>query len=450
MRKKDVTLSLLLVMSALFLVSFFSPCASSKNMQQGETVQEKGGQQAQLDSTQLALRKKYYSQGYEFWKNRMYSEALEPLHKVIEIDSSYTNAYFYLADSYVRLQDFDNAQMVYESGLEVDPENKYFHRGLAYVLFAKGLEEEAIPEYEIVVADFPEESQYNRILATLYLKYGNEEGAIEQYEQAVEVDLKARDRLIEERKKALAEKGQEDSRVKEYTTKIEALETQLQGDLPTLVSLYKRNEMDVKLPNIYLNYLKLDSTDTEAMLNLGKQYYDLGENEKAIESLTHLIELEAENVLAYQYLGGSYLNLKKNAEAIAAYKKVIGLDPKNKKGYADLASAYNEMGQFDAAERYVKRAIKLDSDYGYAHVVYGEIYEARATPHIDEKGRVPYKWALVFEKAVEEFEKAMKDPEWRRYAEGKKEYLKQFTPTDEQRFFHGGQEGDREPEEDNE
>jgi len=440
MSKKDVTLSFLLVACVLLFVPLLSPCASSRSVQQGEEVQNKLTEKAELDSTQLASRKKYYSQGYEFWKNKMYDEALDPLHRVVEIDSNYTNAYFYLADCYVRLQDLDNAQAVYETGIRFDSDNKYFHRGLAYVLLSKGLEEEAIPEYEIVVKDFPDESQYYRVLANLYLKYENMEGALEEYELAVEADLKARDRLVEERDEALSEKGPDDRSVAAYEEQIEKVEAQLQDVLPTLVNLYKRNDMGLQLIDVYLTYLKLDPDNTEVMLDVGKLYYDLGKSDKAIEILTRLLEIEPENILAHQYLGGSYLNSERNSEAIAAYKRVIELDPKSKKGHADLASAYNEIGQFDAAERYVKRALQLDPDYAYGHVVYGEIYEARATPHIDDKGKVSYEWALVFEKAVEEFKKAKNDPEWKRYVEGKVEYLTQFTPTDEQRFFYGGQE----------
>jgi len=174
------------------------------------------------------------------------------------------------------------------------------------------------------------------------------------------------------------------------------------------------------------------------MLTLGKQYYDIGENEKAYEVLGQLVEMDPENVEAYFYMGRSCLNLGKSKEAIDAYKKVIELEPDNVKGYSELASAYNEIDQHDAAEQYVKKALRQDPNYAYAHVIYGEIHEARGEPFIDEKGNVPYKGKVIFQQAVDEFKKALKDPEWRGYAEVKIEYLSQFTPTAEDQFFQEG------------
>ena len=450
MLRKEVMLSVFVIVCILLMVPFISLCSSIKNKQQSETSQELGTEQAELDSVQRALHKKYYSQLYEYWKNQMWREALEPGRKMcidavepgkkaIEIDPKYKSAYYYLADCYVRLAELDSAQKVYERGLEVDPENKYFHRGLAYVYLAKGMEQEAMEEYKIVVEQFPEETSYHLTLAKLYLNFEDDEGAIHEFERAVEVDLKKRDSWIEDRENVLSEKGGEDPQVVQYNQKIEQIEGQIRDELYTLEILYKRNEMDVNLVDIYLSYLRLNPEDTQAMLNLGKQYFEIGEGEKALETLTNLIELDPENVEAYFFKGRCCLTLDMSKEAIDAYKKVVELEPDNLKGYSELASAYNEIGEHVAAERHVKKALNLDPNYGYAHVVYGEIYEKRATPHIDKDGRVTLEWARVFEKAVGEFKKAKKDPEWRAYAEGKIDYLSQFLPTDEQKFFEEGQ-----------
>ena len=437
MWKKTTAMSFTTIyLFAFILISINLHCASTKNMEQGEAVQEMEIEKDQLDSTQFTLRKKHYSQLYEYWKNGMYRDALEPGHNVIEIDSSYTNAYFYLADCYVKLKEFDNAQTIYEAGLRIDPENKYFHQGLAWVLLTKGLEEEAISEYEIVVHQFPEESSHHLILAKLYINQGNEEGAAREFERAVDVDLKTREQWIVERDTILSEKGPEDQQVKECTTKIEETETQIRESLSTLEILYRRNDMGLNLVDVYFDYLKIDSLDTQAMLNLGKQYYELGENEKGEEILMKLIEMDPDNIDAHKFLGGCCVNLKKNAEAITAYKKVVELDPENKRGWTDLASTYNEIGQLDEAERSVKKALRLDPDYGYAHVVYGEIYEARGEPLIEDEKSIPIEGKLIFLQAWREYDKARKDPEWHNHANIKIEYLNNFIPTAQDTFFH--------------
>ena len=436
MWKDGFVLRFFMIVCALVIITICSQCASTKNIEQGEAVQETETEKAQLDSSQLTLRKKHYSQLYEHWKNGMYREALEPGHTVIDIDSTYTNAYFYLADCYVKLKEFDNAQTIYEAGLRIDPENKYFHRGLAWVLLTKGLEEEAITEYEIVVEQFPEESSYHLILAKLYINHENDEGAAREFERAVDVDLKTRERWVVERNTILSEKGPDDQQVQEYTKKIEETEIQIRESLSTLEILYRRNDMGLNLVDVYFNYLKIDNLDTQAMLNLGKQYYELGENEKGEEILTKLIEMDPDNIDAHKFLGGCCVNLKKNAEAITAYKKVVELDPENKRGWTDLASTYNEIGRTDDAERSVKRALLLDSDYGYAHVVYGEIYEARGEPFVEGEKSIPIEGKLIFLQAWKEYDKARKDPEWQNHAKIKIEYLNHLIPTAQDTFFH--------------
>ena len=448
MLKKDMLSSTLFVVAVLLLLPLLSPCASSRNMQQGETTQEGGS--TELDSTTRALQKKYYSQLYEYWKNQMWREALEPGRKMcveaiepgnkaIELDPKFKSAYYYLADCYVRLAELDSAQSVYERGLSVDPGNKYFHRGLAYVYLAQGMEEEAIGEYEIVVEEFPDESSYHLTLANLYVNQEDYDGASREFERAVEADLKKRDSWAEDRERVIAEKGESDPQVAQYDQQIETVSGTIFDVLTSLEIIYKRSDMGLNLVNVYQNFLRLDPDNTQAMLNLGKQYYEIQEHEKAEQTLLQLVEKDPENVEAYFFLGRCCLSMEKNPEAIDAYNKVIELEPDNVKGYAELASAYNEIGQQDAAERNVKKALSLDPDYGYAHVVYGEIYEKRATPNIDNDNRVTLAWARVFKKAVEEFNKAKKDPEWRAYAESKIDYLSQFLPTDEQMFFEEGE-----------
>jgi hypothetical protein len=72
-------------------------------------------------------------------------------------------------------------------------------------------------------------------------------------------------------------------------------------------------------------------------------------------------------------------------------------------------------------------------------VVLGEIYENEAEPHIKADGTVKYEGKVKFQKAVAEYKKALKDPEWGQYARNKIDYLTPFLPTEEDRFFHGNE-----------
>jgi Tfp pilus assembly protein PilF len=107
---------------------------------------------------------------------------------------------------------------------------------------------------------------------------------------------------------------------------------------------------------------------------------------------------------------------------------------------SDLAYSYSESGNHSKAWSQIKKVAKLNPDYAYRFVVRGEIYENEAEPHIKPDGQVKWDGKLKYEKAVAEYKKALKNPEWGEYARKKIEYLRPFLPTEEDRFFYGKKE----------
>lgn len=354
---------------------------------------------------------KTWSTGYEYYKNKMYKDALPHLWRVTELDTAmeyaarygYDDIFVKIADCYIKLNVADSAQYAYELGIEKFPDNAYQHKSLGYILMSKGEVVKAIGEYERVVELKAAEKDDYKILADLYIKNNRLADAIATYEKVVELDpedKKAQDTLATLYKAT----GQEDE------------------------AIARKEKILERFPN-----------DTVTMMDLGRTYYDRGENEKVINILTRLTQLEPKNIRALEYLGGAYQNLEKYPEAIGVYQRIVKLNPKDKKIYLGIATCYKFLKQFSTARRYVNKALTIDRNYGLAYITMGEIYEASAEDCISSKGgKISFDDKLVYEKAYKQYQKAKTDPEWIETAKKRMEIIKLWLPTTEDRFFYKG------------
>ena len=152
-------------------------------------------------------------------------------------------------------------------------------------------------------------------------------------------------------------------------------------------------------------------------------------------------KLKHGDALAISYLGASLQHLEKYTRAINVYKEVEKIQPDNKKVLTNIATCYKELGRFSIARSYANKSLKIDSKYGLAFIVRGEIYEAAAEKCMSDRGKdVPeFDDKLIFELAYKEYQKATKDLQFKDSATNKMNYVRDFIPKNEDRFFHKGQ-----------
>jgi tetratricopeptide (TPR) repeat protein len=186
------------------------------------------------------------------------------------------------------------------------------------------------------------------------------------------------------------------------------------------------------------NALKQDPSNTENMFNLGQIYFKQNEFGKAEEKFKMYLAIKPDDVYALEFLGNSQQNLGKFREAIATYEKIIAIDPEKKKIFCEMATCYKELGRYSTARIYANKTLRIDSNFGLAYIVLGEIYETCA----DEcaKGRqLKFDDKLIYEKAYLEYQKAKRDPAYADLAVRRMEYVQQSKPTTADRFMHPDQ-----------
>jgi len=375
---------------------------------------------ARQKAIQDSLRKAYeyelnkaWSTAYEHYKNKNYVSSINPFWQVIKLDTidRFKDKFSLLSDAYIKLNNPDSAQIVLEAGVKEYPGNAHLHRTLAYFLDGRGLVEEAIQEYEQATEIDATKVTDWKALGNLYIKSDRLEDATTAFEKVVELDPKDQD------------------------------------SQRALSRLYKSSgDADAAIQRME-EVKKLDPNNTENLFNLGKEYFNNGDYDNAVVNLEQLLKLKPGDATAMEFLGNALQNRSDFRRAINVYNEIMKLQPQNKKILCDIATCYNELGQYQTARNNARQALAIDSKYGLAHIVIGEIYEAQVEKCYTARGKkLPeFDDKLVYDLAYQDYVKAAQDLQFKDLAERKMSYIKDFRPTKEDLFFHKGQTRPKDP-----
>ncbi|MEN8124892.1 MAG: tetratricopeptide repeat protein [Bacteroidota bacterium] len=106
--------------------------------------------------------------------------------------------------------------------------------------------------------------------------------------------------------------------------------------------------------------IQKDSLLFPVYTNLATAYSMSSNNQKALETLAKLIELNPQNSRAFYLRALLYYELKENEKAIADFKKAVEINPNDSRSYYNLATFYFQEKQLSEAEKYVNKALKIE------------------------------------------------------------------------------------------
>jgi tetratricopeptide (TPR) repeat protein len=346
--------------------------------------------------------RQWYSFGSEYYKNKNYKSALPYLWKVFIKDSTKyaRNAARKIADSYFQLHQADSTLLICYRGLNIFPNHVILHYFAGFIQDNLGKVECAIPHYESLVADNPEKTEYLEKLAFLYYKMDNEK-AIEVQNKLVELE----------------------STNSKYANDLALYSEYFYGAGGGLEAFKKAWENDPE--------------NTDFAFKYGKAAYNAGEYKAALTPLNAVVKKNPDHVEAHQLIAMCDESLEKYNEAIAEYKKILQVEPENAEIMCAIASDYRNLNQFSNARYWVNKALKTKPGFGLAHMIMAEVYES-AVPYCQNKGNRKRKYddGLVYEMAKAEYQKALKDPNYKADARRRINSLIPYLPTDEEKFMN--------------
>ncbi|RKY87858.1 hypothetical protein DRQ09_03805 [candidate division KSB1 bacterium] len=418
--KRGEVIITIFLLSVLMFSYFHFNCAPPPAQKETSEVNK-----AKEDSIRLARLKEElvynYSFGYEDYKNKEYQKALPRLLKANQIDIElnkdklqYEGIYGFIADCYIKLGKPDSALWAYKSGLKHKPDNVIMHKGLVYVYTLKNDVEGLIEEYKILselVKKKEEKIDFLERLKSIYVTRNEIQEALNVYDKLLEIDPQNKS-YIDDRLTLLKSTGNLDLYLKDLEEK------------------HKQYPEDI-------NYIN----------SLISEYEKRNESDKVIEMADKLIALQPNNLDAYEKKANAYANKLDYRTVIKIYTKMLKINPnKNKDNekrfLVKIAEAYIFLKQYSTARNYVRRALRIDKNYGYAHFTLGYVYESCAEDVVKKKGgyqKLTFDDKLIYKLAYDEYQIASKDYETERRAKNKIAGLANFIPTNEDRFMHPNQ-----------
>lgn len=308
-----------------------------------------------VSSTDSPLRGDSYILGVCYYNQGSYSSAVNALGRTVSEDDALSqNAYMYLGQSYLKLNDKNNARMAFEAAAtssfdsQVKEAAMYNYALLIHETAFTGFGE-SVTIFEDFLNDFPN-SRYadkvNDYLVEVYLTTKNYQAALNSIEKIKQPSTK----ILEAKQDILFQLG-----TQSFTNM----------DLDGAVDLFSRA-------------ISLGSYNVEARCDAyfwrGESYYRKGEYEKAISDYrTYLNNTRRRDTdmyaLAHYNLGYGYFKLKNYDSALNRFRQYVDIEGNSQvPSYAD---AYNRIGdclfhnrQFAMAEENYTRAAKLQPSAG--------------------------------------------------------------------------------------
>lgn len=199
------------------------------------------------------------------------------------------------------------------------------------------------------------------------------------------------DEVLRKVKEALSDKfGQEVLLARQGTTPTDHQAKELSEMIQRAFAHHNKRELR-QASELYENILQLKPDHFDALQLLGAILAQTSEKEKALELISHALEIDQTNPVVFNNHGNVLNELKRYDEAIDSYKQAIYIRPEYALAHFNLASVYKTLKQFDLALERYNEVIKLEPDYLEAYHNRGNVL----------------KELKHFEKALEDYDRSI-------------------------------------------
>ncbi len=362
----------------------------------------------------------YYAAGAAYSKMGELEKAEEKYNEVLARNPEYAEGYQARGDHFRQQGELDKALEDLNRALELKPElpAALLSRGLVYQAMAR----QDPSYYALAATDFEKATTLEPSNAYAWVAKGAAEAAsgapwraIQSYERAVEIDTAyalawsnlallalSRAELAEETGRAINGHTQQDYRDKAVWA------------LENLVTLRQ---------------------DVETRARLAAAYGAAG-SEREADSLFSVLVAEAPQNLDVRQERATFLReAGRDADFIAEIEEITEIDPENYHALVQLGRHYADRGLASKAREFLGRAKELKPGDGLAYVVAGAMYKDLANRLEDQGSEAKgskarkEKWNEAkdsFARALDEFKRAVTDPEVGDYAQNMVAYCKQM------------------------
>ena len=292
----------------------------------------------------------------------------------------------------------------------------YYHFAIGHALEAEGDWEGALDEYEQALALDPTNSSIYSEMAASYLGQRQISDAVDYAERAIRADEDNLDahQLLSSIYTGLLNNATNGRGVAPEIVDraVEELEEVVRLD-PTerdaylmLGRLYRFREEPERAAEVYRDFLEVSPGSEEGAIALAELQLESGNVDEAIQILREFSESQPESGPALALLGEAYRRAEDWDGAATAYTDALALDPEDTDLLREAARALLVSGRLDEAAERFEQLIGLEPDDPTAHLRLGQIQRQRmnyevARDHLETANRlVPDSPEIHFDMAL--------------------------------------------------
>jgi tetratricopeptide (TPR) repeat protein len=230
----------------------------------------------------------------------------------------------------------------YKKAMEADPESLFLRVELAELYWRMGRIADAVRDAEAVLKIDPDQIDAQRLLANLYWRNLGDAQPNKVAQESLRKSIEHFEAL----------------------TRLQPTETE---NFLVLGRLYRLSNQSAKAEEAFKKVLSADADSKGARASLAQLYFDHGEYEQAIELLKNIPEDEMDAGLLAM-LGFAYLQARDFDAAVAMYEKALTQDPENQEVRRAYAEALMAGGRMAAARTELQKILQADPDDGATYL----------------------------------------------------------------------------------
>jgi tetratricopeptide (TPR) repeat protein len=292
------------------------------------------------------------------------SEAESGFNSALQTDPTFAPAYLGLAHTSMRKGDLKKTGSLLKEAIEIEPENKSFRDEFERLselntLMSKGIRsmkngdaDDAFESFRVAYEKFPNypESVFN--MGLVHFRKKEFKDAVEYFKKAMEINA-------------------------EHKTATTAIKNVAKNYFNSGNQSYKRGDLEGALLS-YSNVLDVDETFYQAHYQVGVIQSKMGDKDAAVQSYEKALEVNPQFYKGFFALGLAKSAMNDSDGAISALEAAININPGYDKAYGAMGDIYIVLKNYEKAKQVLNMAVTVNPNYARGYSNLGII-------HADEK-----------------------------------------------------------------
>jgi tetratricopeptide (TPR) repeat protein len=311
-------------------------------------------------------KQKYFESGERYFEKSKYREAVIQYRNATDVDGSFAAAHFKLAESYMKLQDWQRAYQEFTRTVELQPDNYKAHLEIATLLIAEGQAEQlkAAQDHVAILMDKqPNDPDTHVAQANILAKERRFNEAIAEVQKAIALAPSRGDSYYN---LALLQNQVNLPELAEASYK-KAVDLKATGVNPrlALAAFYQSRRRFSEAEQQVQLVMAADPKDVDARTAMAQLYISEGKGTEAESFLRQVKQDFPDNSVGYRMLGDFYFAVGDLDKAVAEYESLYrdhGKDPVVQKNYVQLLILKDRLQEADKLNEEALKARPKDGD----------------------------------------------------------------------------------------